>query len=387
MLLQMGAMQMQMMARGYFVYEMTRSPAILGIVSAATALPTLLFALPGGVIADRLDKKRIILTGQALSMLLALLIAVAITTGIINWQYLLVAALVHGTIIPLMMPARQAIIPQLVGKDQLMNAIALNSLAMSLTTLAAPAAAGWLIAAIGMDGVYYLMAGTYVGSLLFTGMLPRARGTSGETRPHTPMLAGITDGIRYVWTERGLLHLLLLAFSVIILTMPIRFVLPIFARDVFMVGPGGLGIMMSVMGVGGLAGALVIASLGQGARRGLLLAGTAVAAGVALLGFSGLSLLAPLLAFGLGFLALVGLTQSGVMTLSNTLIMEYTDQEYRGRVSSIFMLSFGLMPAGVLPITIAAEYIGAPLALGIMALLLMLIASLLTASPHLRRLA
>ena len=86
-------------------------------------------------------------------------------------------------------------------------------------------------------------------------------------------------------------------------------------------------------------------------------------------------------------LALVGLTQSGVMTLSNTLIMEYTDQEYRGRVSSIFMLSFGLMPAGVLPITIAAEYIGAPLALGIMALLLMLIASLLTASPHLRRLA
>ena len=134
-------------------------------------------------------------------------------------------------------------------------------------------------------------------------------------------------------------------------------------------------------------GALVIASLGKSARRGLLLAGTAVAAGGALLGFAGISLLIPVLAVGLGFLGLVGLTQIGVMTLSNTLVMEYSDEEYRGRVVSIFMLSFGLMPAGVLPITIAAEFIGAALALGIMALLLILIAGLLAASPRLRRLA
>ena len=154
-LLQMGGMQMLLLTGGYYIYELTGSASLLGIAIASAAIPAVSLALLGGVFADRFEKKRVIQAGQGVSLLVALFVAVSISTGTITWMHLVAASFVQGSAMPLMMPARQAIIPQLVGMNRLQNAIALNSMVMSLSFMAAPTLAGILIAAVGIEAVYY----------------------------------------------------------------------------------------------------------------------------------------------------------------------------------------------------------------------------------------
>jgi MFS family permease len=339
----------------------------------------------GGVLADRLEKKRIIQVGQVVATALALFVAVSITTGTVTWQHLLFASIVQGMILPLIMPARQAIIPQLVGRERMMNAVALNSMGMSLTTMIAPAVAGGVIGWVGIATVYYLIAAMNLGSVLLTHLLPKLQAAS--RRSGASPLADLADGLRYVRSSNTLVLLLLLSLSTMVLAMPIRFILPIFAKDVFSVGSGGLGAMMSFMGLGALMGALAIASAGKLARRGTLLAGAGVVSGAVLLGFTVMSQFAPVFWASLVFMTLIGVVQSARMTLNNSLMMEYADEEYRGRVMGLFTLNMALLPAGVLPITLVAERVGAPVALGIMALVLMVLSAvILGRSKTVRRL-
>ncbi len=383
-LLQMGGMQMLMIGVSFYIYEMTSSASILGVVTSVSAIPAIVLALFGGVIADRLDKKRIIQFGQTASLLVALFIATLIATDRIRWEYFLVVSLIQGGVMPLMMPARQAIVPQLVGDARLMNAIALNAMIMSLTTMLAPALAGGLIATLGTANMFYITAFMYAVSVYFTGLVPH---TENSNRRSSSVAMDMRDGIKYVLLNRAILLLILMAFSSMVLSMPIRFILPIFAKDVFLVGPEGLGYMTSAMGVGALVGSLVIAALGKIKDRGLVLVVTGVASGGIILGFSMMSYIIPTFLGALAFMLIIGLIQAGRMTLNNSLMMENTDQEYRGRVMSILTLSMGLMPAGVMPVTLMADSIGAPLAIGAMSILLILIALLiLITSPSLRRL-
>ncbi len=384
-LLQMGGMQMMMLSGGYYVYELTGRASLLGVVIAAAAIPAVSLALFGGVFADRLEKKRIIQFGQVVTLLSTLFVGVSITTGTITWIHLLGASFVQGCIMPLIMPARQAIVPQLVGMERLQNAVALNSMVMSLTTMVAPAFAGSLIGALGIEVVYYAIAGMFVAGLFFTQLLPKLEKASAGRQ--ASIMSDMKDGLKYAASNRVILLLLFLSFSTIILAMPIRFILPVFAADVYEVGPERLGTMMSAIGVGSLFGTLVIAFLGKVTRRGLALLVSGIASGSILVGFSTLSYLEPIFLAAIAFLVLVGVVQAARMTLTNSLMLEYADQEYRGRVMSIFALNMGLMPAGVLPITILADQIGAPLSLGIMAVLLILVATtILLSSPRLRQL-
>ena len=385
MLLQMGGMQVQMMVRGYFVYQLTESPTLLGVVSAPAAVPALVFGLFGGVLADRVEKKRIIQVGQAVSVLLALFVAIAISTGVVTWHYLLVSSMIQGGLMPVMMPARQSIIPQLVSRERLMNAVALNSMGRGVTTLFAPALGGGFIIALGVDGAYYALAAMFVGSMMLTALLPKMEAARRDTQ--SSIMADLMDGLRYIRSTTTILLLLLLSLCTTMLAMPVRFILPIFAEDVFLVGADGLGLMMSAMGLGSLGGAIFIAATGRSGRRGLLLTGSGIVTGGSLLGFALLSELAPVYVGALGILAVVGLFEAGRMTLNNGLLIEYTEDRYRGRVMSVFVLNFALMPMGVLPLTLVADWIGAPQALGIMALLLIAISTtFLVVSPHLRRL-
>ena len=384
-LLQMGGMQMMMMTGGFYVYELTGIASLLGVVIAAAAIPAVSLALFGGVFADRLEKKRIIQAGQVVSLIAALFIGVSITTGTITWMHLLAASFVQGCVMPMIMPARQAIVPQLVGMDRLQNAIALNSMVMSLTTMVAPTAAGGLIATLGIEVVYYVIAGMFVAAMFFTGLLPKLERASGGR--NASIMKDMKDGLRYAASNRAILLLLSLSFATIIFAMPIRFILPVFAADDFGVDSFGLGTMLGAIGLGSLFGTLVIAFLGKFARRGLALLVSGIASGCILLGFSAMSYLAPVYIAALAILVLVGVVQAGRMTLTNSLMMENADQEYRGRVMSLFSLNMGLMPAGVLPITMIADNLGAPISLGIMAVLLILVATtILLASPLLRRL-
>jgi MFS family permease len=367
MVLQMGGMHMQMMARGFYIYDLTGSASLLGVVSAGSAIPAISLGLFGGVLADRLDKKRIIQAGQFVSFLIVIGIAILIVTDLIVWQHLLIASILQGAVMPLMMPARQAIIPQIVGRERLLNAVALNSMGMSLTTMIAPAAAGLLWTLVGVDGVYFIVAGMYLGAVILTGM------SGGMPRPSGNVFAELRAGLKYVFANRLLLNLLMLAFATTVLSMPIRFILPIFATDIFGTDAGGLGLMLSVMGVGALGGALFIASAGRVARRGLLLAGSGLISGALLLSFAAISWFVPTLAFGLVVLVGLGLAQSGRMTLNNSLLMEHADPQYRGRVMSLFTLNMSLMPASVLPITLMVEWTSAPAAVAVMAASLMAI--------------
>ena len=384
-LLQMGGMQMLMLSISYYIYEITGSASKLGMVVAISAIPALALALFGGVIADRLEKKRIIQTGQLISLGVALFIATSILTGTITWIHFLVASFVQGGVLPLMMPARQAIIPQLVPPDILMNAIALNAMVISITTMTAPAVAGGLIAIFGIESVFFVIAVLYAGSIFFTGLLPHI---DVPPRPSdSTVLNDIKAGFQYVFWNRAILTLIVLSFATILLAMPIRFVLPIFAKDVFSVGPEGLGYMISAMGVGALCGTLVIASLRTLTNRGMILAISGMISGGVLLAFATMSYLSPLFATAIGFMVIIGLLQAARMTLSNSLMMEYTDQQYRGRVMSIVTLSMGIMPAGVIPVTLMVDLVGAPLSIGFMALLLIVAAGVILAtSPSIRQL-
>ena len=274
MLAWMCAMQMQMLARAYLVYELTdRNAALLGIVSAANALPLLLLALFGGAIADRLEGKRIIQISQICLCLLALFIGLSITTDTATWYHLLGGAIIHGSLVSFMMPARQAIIPHLVGQQGISNAMALNAAGMSAATVMAPAIGGNVYAFLGADGAYYMIAGLFMLSVLLTTFLPHidAKGTGRSS-----MMSDIKAGLSYIGRSPLVAVLLITAMGTTLLAMPFRFLMPVFVVDIYHRGPDDMGLLLAMMGVGTLIGSLFIAAIGQWHRGLLLLAGGAI---------------------------------------------------------------------------------------------------------------
>ena len=384
-LLSMGAMQMETFARGFFVYDLTDSAFLLGVVLAGSGAPGLLLSLYGGVLVDRLEKKRIIQSCQVVFSILSLVVALLILTDKIHWTHLLIASMFHGSLMPFIMPARQAIVPQVVGRDKIMNASALNSLAMSVMTMVAPALAGGFAAWIGVANLFFIITGLYATSVIVTGMLspqPPVVSPSGKSA-----LGDIVQSFNYVRRDTIILLLLVMGFVQVMMMAPIRFVMPIFAKDVFGVGADGLGLLLGFMGVGSLLGALVIAGTRKIQRRGYLLIVSGVLSGLLLIGFSSLSEFAPVFLIALVFMVGIGMIQSGRMTLQNSLTLEYVEAGYRGRVMAIQGLTWGLMPIGVLPLTIIADHWGAPVGLALLAGIFVIISlTMLVFSPKMRAL-
>ena len=364
MLVMMGGMQMQMIARGYLAYDLTSSPFLLGVVNSGFAVPLLALSLFGGAFADRLERKYIIQFGQGMAALLSIIIGVAIHLDVVAWYHLWIASIVQGSLFAFLMPARQAIIPQLVGQDRLSNAMALNAAAMSAMTLFAPALAGWAYAYLGPYNVYYIISGLAIIAFLLSGMLPKT-GTGAGRRP-APVMGDILAGLVYIRHSPIVLILLLMGLATSLLAMPFRFLMPLFVVDVYRMGPEAMGLLVTIMGGGSLVGALFIASIGQ-SRRGMLLLVGSFMSGIALL----LIAVIPVYNIAAALMILLGLGDAGRRTLNQSLIMEEVEDQYRGRVMSVFMLNFGLMPLGVLPAGTAAEYLGGQAVVGILALLLL----------------
>ena len=370
MLLLMGAMQMQMIARGYLTYELTGSPALLGIVSAGFALPMLMLALFGGAFADRLQRKRIIQLGQAGAGLIALFVAVSITSGTVTWYHLLAASMMQGAVFSFFMPARQALIPQLVGQGQLTNAMALDAMGMSATTLLAPAVAGFLYTAIQPDGVYYVVTGMCGVAIILTGFMPSPTGSTGTGR--SGIMRDIGAGLTYIRGSSLVLALLVMGLISTVLAMPFRFLMPIFIVDIYHLGPEAMGLMTSMMGLGTLGGSLFIAAVGNW-QRGRTLIASSFLSGFALL----LVALLPFYAIALGLMVILGVGDAGRRSLNQALIMEVSDDQYRARVMSLFMINFALIPLGVLPAGLAAEFLGGQLSVGMLAVLLIALTAII----------
>ena len=388
MLTLMFGMNMQMLVRSYFVYELENSGMLLGIVNAGSAIPMLTLALVGGVIADRLNKKRIIQAGQVLAGIVALVVAILILTENVTWVHLLIASIVQGAVFAFMMPARQALIPLMVGQKLESNAVALNAAAMSFSTLAAPTAAGLLYEFIGPGKVYLLITVLNFSSIIFTMLIknkgysetPKNGVASDSNRPSV-LISDMLQGLKYVRNNSFILILLAIALSTTILAQPFRFIMPIFIVDIYALKADSMGLLVSVMGLGALMGSIYIASLGNRLRGKVLLISSY---------FSGFSLLliaaVPLYLFAALIMLPLGLGDAGRRSVNMALIMEEAEEEYRGRVMSIYMLNWGLMPLGVLPAGLMADWVGGQGSIAVLAVLLILFTVWITFKhPEIRR--
>ena len=359
----MAGMQMQMLARTYLVYDLTGSASLLGIVSAGNALPMVVLSLFGGAIADRFDRKRIIQTGQFVFATLALVVGVAIYLDYVTWYHLLIAAVVQGATFAFMMPARQSIIPQLVSPEKLTNAMALSSAAMSAMTLAAPAFAGGLYALTGPANVYFVIAALGFIAVVLTNLVPRT--PVGSSKKRVSMMVDIKEGLDYVRQRRIIIVLVLMGLLSAVLAMPFRFLMPVFVVDIYKLGPDSMGLLLATMGGSSLVGALLVASLSKW-HRGMLLIVATILSGVALILVASI----PFYLAAIFIMIPLGLGDAGSRTLNQTLVMEEAEDQYRGRVMSVFMLNRGLMPLGVLPTALLIDQLGAQLVIGILGVLL-----------------
>lgn len=351
MVCMMGGFQMQGVAQNFLVYEITGSAKILGLVSGGWAFPMLCLALFGGAIADRMDRKPIIQISQGISVIISLSVAVSILTGTVTWVYLLVASALQGTMFAFTGPARQAIIPQLVGRDLITNSIALNSAAMSSMSLIAPAIAGVLYAVIGPEGVYFVMGGLWLIAVTLTTAIHKP--PKFAKPPSSDIFRDIKAGLSYVLHDTQILVLLGVMLVTVLLSMPFQFLLPVFVKDVYGLESEAMGLLVSMIGLGSLTGSLIIASRGR-SRRGLLVIIGGFLSAISLM----LIALVPIYWASVFIMVLVGLGNVAPMAIITALIMERSDEQYRGRMMSIVMLMWGLIPLGVLPLGFSVDIFG-----------------------------
>ena len=339
-----------MLSRGYLTWELTKSPIAVVVVGAGFAPPILLLSLYGGAVADRYSRKRVLQLGQLGMLTITLIIAIAIVTESITVYHLAAASVAQGTVWAFLMPARQAIIGELVDREHLTNAVALNSSGMSLTTIAAPGIGGLIYGFAGPGATYFTMSGLTLAAFILTNWVPSVAPVADVKRR---MWSDIKEGLVYTRHNRTVLVLLLVALSTALLAMPFRTLLPVQIEEVFKLEVEALGLLLSAMGVGALAGSLVIAGLSTNSHRGWVLLITSMLSGIAIL----FAAATTSYAVAVGIMVLLGIGDSGRRALNSSLIMEQTDDEFRGRVMGVYMMNFGLIPLGAIPLGfITASY-------------------------------
>ena len=375
------AMNMQMITRGWLVLRLENdSPLALVLVMVSFAAPMTVVSLVGGALADRFPKKNLIIVSQSANAVMTFVLAMMDASGAIWFGAVLIIGVVNGSMMAINMPSRQAIISDIVPENKLMNAVALNNSAMNLTRIIGPAIAGFLIIFIDTSGVFYLISAIYVLSALSLLMVKtnavQAKGAKKGVGKD------IFEGLSYVWSDVNLRGLILMAFIPSLFGFTLFALLPVWAREALNVNSSDLGILMTMMGVGALIGTLGLAAVRKFSRRGVLLLGLGVLWGVTLVGLAN-SMIFPV---AMPFLLIVGLISSVYMSLNMTLTQISSAPEMRGRVMSIMMMTFGLMPIGALPFGTIAEYIGTANALTISgALLSILILAFAFAYPAFKR--
>jgi MFS family permease len=343
-------MQMQQVANGYLAFTLTGSAAALGIVAFAQSAPMLILSPLGGVLADRLEKRALLLWMQALQCAISLLIGVLVALDRIEYWHLVVTAAIQGMSFAIMVPTRQSWIPQLVPRSDLTSALALNNAGMNASRVLGPSVAGILIAVpwFGVKGVYFLRVVAFVWVMFTLLQIPirgepelqRKRRTDDVNRLRE-LGRQLTSGLRYIWRHETLLSLFIFAVVTMLLGQSYQQLLPAYALGVFNVGAEGQGVMQAVVGVGGLVGSLAMAYLSRNPNRAKIQAYTGTALGLALALFGVCSAFNWFL-ISLGALFLVGLTLDFNATINQTLIMLNAERALYGRVMSVYMMTWAL---------------------------------------------
>ena len=324
-----------------------------------------------GVAADRMDRKRLLLRTQWVLIVTAVLMGALVASGLLQVWHVFVFTLITGIAWTFTEPVRQSMIPSLVPKEDLANAIALNSGGFNLMKIIGPALGGLMIALFGAGGNFFVQAIAYSGVLLMIYWM-HVPPTSERARRSSAM-ANLKEGFAYVWSTPAVLALMTLAYVPRIFAVPYQTLMPVFQKDVLKVGPEGLGILMAAPGVGALISVLLLASLGNSLRRqGLFLVGSIIILGFFLILFSQITYF-PL---ALISLVLVGIFQMFFLASTNTILQMIVPDELRGRVMSLYMLDRGFMPIGAMFAGVTAHFIGAPLTVAIMGAVVIVLAVL-----------
>ena len=376
------AMQMNLLLRGYLAYEFTNAAVALGLIAVSIALPMLFVAPLGGVIADRYNKRTLLVISQSFVAVVNLVLVVLIVADLIEFWHLLVATVGIGFTISIAMPIRQAMVPMLVPQHRMMNAISLQMGSMNVTRIIGPAVAGFLIEPLGLGAVWAIGVGLYLVSVVSVLPLPKYGMTS--QRLSQGFLDDLLGGFRYIARQPVIRLLIIVAMVMPLFMFPVQQILPVFAEDVFQRGPNALGQLMAAAGVGGLVGALIAANLDNVSAKGMLMFIGAMLMGVAYIVFA----FAP--SYGLALL-MFGVGNVGAMvfqTTNNATVQAIVDDDVRGRVMSVLMMAFGITPLGILPLTIAADTFGAASAVGASSvLMLVLLLAMFAVSSRLRGLS
>ena len=347
---------MQNVGEGWLILELTNSPFYVGLTSALSSIGVLLFSLYAGVIADRTDKRRFIIFMQVAFMLEAFAVSILVWTGVVQvWQVLLLATLL-GIASAFDIPMRQSFVVDMVGKDDLMNAIALNSSLFNGARVIGPAIAGVLIGAVGIAWCYFLNGLSYIAviaGLLMMRLPPRpppAKTTSAWT--------GFREVLLYLRNDRRLRVLMVLTAILSVFGFPYISMMPVYARDVLHRGAGGYGILTSSIGIGAVIGALAIALYSARIRargRLMLIGGTAF--GILLMLFAA----SRSLGLSIALLALAGCAMIVNNSLTNTLLQTAAPDHLRGRIMGFYSFVFvGMAPFGAFLFGVVAEHTGVP---------------------------
>jgi MFS family permease len=367
---------------GWLTLELTDSPFWVGIVSAAKMVGYL--AAPFmGVLIDRMDRRLLLLVAAGVNLGAAAAMFLLFASGWLELWHVISLALLSGLTWAIDNPTRNAFVPDLVGSENLTNAIALNAVALEITVVVGPALGGLLIPVLGMAGAYALMSAILIGDVLVLLMMKKDV-RHGVEHEHEPAGKSLVSGLKYVWSNQTVLVLMLMAFLLNLLAAPYRYAfLPVFARYVLDAGPAGFGMLTAMAGVGALVGGIWVVSLGNYQRKGRLLAWTSLVWPLSVLVFA----MSTWYSVSMALIFVAGLTQGIVWTMIATLILASTAPTMRGRVMGIrtgvvIGLPLGNFLAGAL-----AEQVGAPLAQGAYAVASILAMLAIVAwAPNLRKL-
>ncbi len=373
----------QQVTLGWLVYDLTGSSVLLGVLNALRALPFLVASPIAGVAADRLDRRGLILVAECVLLVTTVGMGLLIMAQFVEIWHLFVFTIISGVAWAFVDPVRQSLLPTLVPKQDLMNAIALNSAAFNMTKVIGPSLGGLLIVAFGVAGNFFVQGAAYVGVLLTVYWLV-VPAMPLEAR-QTSVIANLKEGLVYVWSNPMIFALMTTALVPRIFAMPFQALMPVFQKDVLGVGPEGLGLLLAAPGLGASVAGLLLATLANRVRhQGVLMLVSLILLGVTM------NLFCWTRSFPLALLALVGVGSCQIfyMATTHTMLQLLVPDYLRGRVMSIYALDRGLMPAGALMAGVSAHWVGAPLTVSGMGITVILMAILVAwRAPIVRGLA
>jgi predicted MFS family arabinose efflux permease len=355
------AFWMQIVAQGWLAYELTGSATFLGIIGAANGIPGILLMLPAGVIADRWERRGVLIWTNAAMALGALALTWTVWRGILEPWMLVVIVVFIASASAINLPARQSLGPQLVGPALVSNSIALMAVSFNASRWIGPGLAGVLIASVGAMGAFGIQTALMVLATILTAWIDDEPARDLHARRQS-VLENLLDGLRYTWEEPIVRSAVIISILHNAFGAAYHHLMPVFAgEEIFNIGPSGLGALMASIGVGATIGAVASSYLSGYQRKGLAIFATATIAALGMLAFAS----APLPVLAMTALVVVGCVQTLSMTANQMILNLATPDEYRGRAMSVFMLTWSVAPIAALPAGAAADVIGAPLTVAI----------------------